>query len=90
MTGKGYGWLRGLNKLKCCRMFSVHCICHHLALAFRDTGDVLKFISDFETTMIKIWSFFLNFSKRLKTYITTAMRLKEFEDVRNRDLLCRR
>ena len=61
---------------ECSGMLSMHCICHHLALACGDTGGDLKFISDFETTMIQLWT-----SKHLKTYIKTAMRLEEFEDL---------
>ena len=66
---------------ECSGMLSVHCICHRWALACGDTGDDLKFISDFETTMIQLWTFFENSPKRLKMYIKTAMRLKEFEDL---------
>ena len=62
-------------------MLSVHCICHRLALACGDTGDDLKFIPDFETTMIQLWTFLKNSPKRLKTYIKTAMRLKKFKDL---------
>ena len=41
---------------ECSGMLSVHCICHRLALACGDTGDDLKFISDFKTTMIQLWT----------------------------------
>ena len=44
---------------------NVHCVCHRLALACSDTGDKLKFIEDFELTMIHLWKFFKS-PKRLK------------------------
>ena len=81
MTGKDNGVAARFKQLEeCSGMLSVHCICHRLALACGDTGDDLKFISDFET-MIQLWTFLKNSPKLLKTYIKTAMRLKEFEDL---------
>ena len=38
-------------------MISIHCICHRLALACGDTGDELKFIEEFELSMIQLWAF---------------------------------
>ena len=82
MTGKDNGVAVRFKQLEeCSEMLSVHCICHHLALACGDTGDDLKFISDFKTTMIQLLTFLKNYPKCLKTYIKTAMRLKEFEDL---------
>ena len=82
MTGKNNGMAARFKQLEeCCGMLSVQCICHRLALACGDTGDDLKFISDFKTTMIQLWTFLKNSPKRLKMNIKTAMRLKEFEDL---------
>ena len=48
----------GLKQLEeCSGMLSVYCVCHCLSLAFGLTGDDLKLISDFETTMIQLWTF---------------------------------
>ena len=82
MTGKDNGMAVRFKQLEeCSGMLSVHYFCNCLALTCGDTGDDLKFISDFETTMIQLWTFCKNPSKRLKTYIKTATRLKEFEDL---------
>ena len=82
MTGKDNGVIVRFKQLEeCCGMLSVHCICHCLALACEDTGDDLKFTSDFKTTIIQLWMFFKNSPKHLNTFIKTAMRLKEFEDL---------
>ena len=57
MTGKDNGVAARFKHLEeCSGMLSVPCICHRLALACGDTGDDLKFISDFET-MIQLWTF---------------------------------
>ena len=56
MTGKDNGVAARIKQLEeCSGILSVHCICHHLALACGDTEDDLKFISDFETTVIQLW-----------------------------------
>ena len=58
MTGKDNRVAARFKQLEeCCEMLSVCCICHRLALACGDTGDDPKFISDFETTMIQLWTF---------------------------------
>ena len=58
MIGKDNGVAARFKQLEeCSGMFSVHCICHRLAQACRDTRDGLKFISDFETTMISFGLF---------------------------------
>ena len=58
ITWKDNGVAARFKQLEeCSRMLSVHCICHRLALACGDTRDDLKFISDFETTMVQILTF---------------------------------
>ena len=77
ITWKDNGVAARFKQLEeCSRMLSVHCICHRLALACGDTRDDLKFISDFATTMIQLRTFLKSSPKRLKTYIKTAMKLK--------------
>ena len=80
MTGKNSGVAAKFRQLDDCNtMINVHCICHRLALACGDTGNELKFISDFELTLTQLWIFFKNSPKRLTIYIKTAMQLKNFE-----------
>ena len=62
-------------------MINIHCICHRLALACGDTGDEYKFINSFEETLIGLWAFFKNSSKRLKIYIRTALNCKDFNSM---------
>ena len=65
-------------------MVNVHCICHRLALACADTGDDYKFINSFETNPIELSKFFKNSSKRLKIYIRTTLKCKEFDTLSNK------
>ena len=39
-------------------LINIHCICHCLALACNDTNDTLKSISQVETVIRQLWSFF--------------------------------
>ena len=73
MTGKKEGVAARFKNLEACKtLLSIHCICHWLALACSDTGDELSFVNDFKTTMMQLWKFFKNSSKRLKVYIKVA------------------
>ena len=56
-------------------------VCHCLALACSDTGDELKFIKDFEPTMMQLWKFLKNSPKRLKIYIKTATACTNYENL---------
>ena len=60
-------------------MINIHCICHRLALACADTGDGLKFIQEFEKTMLDLWTFLKNSPKLLKTYIKTTLEARNFD-----------
>ena len=63
-------------------MINIHCICHRLALACADTGDEFKFIRNFEENLNELWKIFKNSSKRLKIYVTTTLKSKEFDVVK--------
>lgn len=62
-------------------MINIHCICHRLALACNDTGDEYKFIQNVENYLIELWKFFKNSSKRLRIYITVALKSKNFGEM---------
>ena len=80
MTGKQEGVAAKFKSLdKCKTMISIHCICHRLALACSDTGDELKFIQNFEKTLLDLWKFFKNSPKRLKVYIKVTLEVKTFD-----------
>ena len=86
MTGKKGGVAAKFKQdERCENMLDIHCICHRLALACCDSGDELKFVKEFELTMLQLWSFFKNSSKRLKTYIKVAMKMKEFDRLPKKD-----
>ena len=53
MIWRNIGVVAGFKKLDdSFNMFSVHVECHVIALAYNDTGDDLKFLSNSKTTMI--------------------------------------
>ena len=55
MTGQEKGVAAKFHKVEeSSTMLNVHCVCHHSALACSDTGNELKFIEDFELTMIQL------------------------------------
>ena len=39
---------------QCENMLNTHCICHWLVLVCSDTGDILKFVKDFELTTLQL------------------------------------
>ena len=51
------------------------------SLACATTGDALKFIQEFEKTMLDLQIFFKNSPKRLKTYIKTTREAKHFDQM---------
>ena len=53
-------------------------------LACANTVDALKFIQEFEKTMLDLWTFLKNSPKRLKTYIKTTL------EARNSDQMSKR
>ena len=76
MTGEKGGVAKKLKDFSK-TMINIHCICHRLALACANTDDDFKFIRDFSETLIELWKFFKNSSKRFKTYIKTALKCRE-------------
>ena len=59
MTGKKGGIAAMFQKDEQCEnILNIYCICHWLELVYSDTGDKLKFLKDFELTMLQLWSFF--------------------------------
>ena len=62
-------------------VLNVHYVCHRLALVCSDMGDELKFIEDFELTMIQLWEFLKNSPKQLKIYIKTATACKNYDNL---------
>ena len=64
MTGREKGVAARFRKVEeSSTMLNVHCVCYRLALACSDTGDKLKFIEDFELTMIQLWKLLKNSPK---------------------------
>ena len=55
MSGKKGGVAAKFRKDgQCENIPNIHCICHRLALTCSDTGDELKFLKDFELTMLQL------------------------------------
>ena len=84
MVGEKGGVAAKLKKDFSSTMANIHCICHRLALACGDTGDEYHFVSSFENTMIELWKFFKNSTKRLKIYIRVALDYKDFNSLSKR------
>ena len=67
MTGKRNGVASKLceaSKL----LLSMHCICHHLALACNNANDDIAFIKTVEKILIQLWSLFHNSAKKMAAY----------------------
>ena len=84
MTGSKGGVATKLKKDFSKTLINIHCICHRLALACADTGDEFKFIRNFEENLIEIGKFFKNSSKRLKIYVKTTLKCKQFDSLSNK------
>ena len=54
------------------------------SLACAATGDALKFIQEFEKTMLDLWTLFKNSPKGLKTYIKTTLEARNFDQMSKR------
>ena len=65
-------------------MFSIHCICHRLALACADTGDDSKLIRNAEEISIGFWRVFKSSPKRLHIYKKVTLSSKEFDSLTER------
>lgn len=50
-------------------LINIHCICHRLALACNDANDNLTPISQVETVLRQLWSFFENSAARSAVYV---------------------
>ena len=67
MTGKKKGVaskIREESKL----LLSVHCICHHLALACNDANDVVAYFKTVEKVLVQLCSLFHNSPKKMAAY----------------------
>ena len=62
-------------------MFSIHCICHRLALACADTCDDYKFIRNAEEISIELWRVFKTSPKRLHICMKVTLSTKEFDSL---------
>ena len=82
MTGKKGGFAAKIrNYEQCENIQKIHRIYHLLAFLCSDTGGELKFVKDFELTILQLWSFFKNSLKCLKVYIKVAMQMKVIDNL---------
>ena len=80
MTGSRNGVAAKLRELVP-TLINIHCICHHLALACNNANDQLKCISEVETVIRQLWSFFENSVARLASYVQIAAEMKKITSV---------
>lgn len=62
-------------------LINIHCICHRLALACNDANDSLTPISQVETVLRQLWSFFENSAARSAVYVQISSEMKELESM---------
>lgn len=62
-------------------LINIHCICHRLALACNDANDSLTPISQVETVLRQLWSFFENSVARSAVYVQISTERKELESM---------
>ena len=63
-----------------------------VTLACANTVDALKFIQEFEKTMLDLWTLFKNSPKQLKTYIKSTLEARNFDQMSKRQkkkLVCK-
>ena len=80
MTGSRNGVAAKLRE-QVPNLINIHCICHRLTLACNDTNDTLKSISQVETVIRQLWSFFENSSARSAVYVQIASEMKKIKGV---------
>lgn len=62
-------------------LINIHCIWHRLALACNDANDSLTPISQIETVLRQLWSFFENSAARSAAYVQISPKVKELESM---------
>lgn len=62
-------------------LINIHCICHRLALACNDANDNLTQISQVETVLRQLWSFFENSAARSAVYVQTSSEMKKLDSM---------
>lgn len=62
-------------------LINIHCICHRLALACNDANDSLTPISQIETVLRQLWSFFENSAARSAANVQISPKVKELESM---------
>lgn len=80
MTGSHNGVAAKLQEIVP-TLINIHCICHRLALACNDANDNLTPISQVETVLRQLWSFFENSAARSAVYVQISTEKKELESM---------
>lgn len=62
-------------------LINIHCVCHRLALACNDANDSLTPISQVETVLRQLWSFFENSAARSAVYVQISSEMKELDSM---------
>lgn len=79
MTGKNSGVAATLKQLNR-HIVSVHCLCHKMSLACRDTNEDLEYVQEVERWLFQVWKFFENSPKCLATYLKLQMPVKQLQE----------
>jgi len=78
MLGSRTGLAARLKEVNC-RIISIHCICHKLALACVDTAKDVEYIGTVEDLLRQLWKYLENSPKRMAIYLKVQQEVKSFD-----------
>ena len=78
MLGSRTGLAARLKEVNC-RIISIHCICHKLALACVDTAKDVDYIGTVEDLLRQLWKYLENSPKRMAIYLKVQQEVKSFD-----------
>ena len=59
------------------KLLNIHCVCHCLALACKDSCQELKFIEEVEEVLRQLWYYFHNSPKKTACFLKCQIELKK-------------
>ena len=78
MLGSRTGLAARLKEVNC-RIISIHCISHKLALACVDTAKDVKYIGNVEDLLRQLWKYLENSPNRIAIYLKVQQEVKSFD-----------
>ena len=78
MLGSRTGLAARLKEVNC-RIISIHCICHKLALACVDTAKDVQYIGTVKDLLRQLWKYLENSPKQMAIYLKVQQEVKSFD-----------